>query len=380
GRTVSIFKNPTFDVYALFLNCWTRRVLGVDYVDDLYKIKWFDPSMQALQRGLEAAFPGSNVILVSHDVAFEKVIVRVSSVSEPWTYYLLDRKTHLAGRIGVSYPLIHSHDLGAVKPYPYKARDGLDIPGYLTLPPGKEPKNLPLVVIPHGASSGGGPDSRDSMDFNWLTQFLANRGYAVLQPNYRGSFGYGYPFRKAGFKQWGLKTQDDVTDGVNKVIADGIADPKRVCIYGADYGGYIALEGAELTPQLYRCVISYAGISDWLDYLRIWEEEARPHSKTMSYLNSRIGVASEDHEKLKATSPALHAEKIMSPVLLMHGESDYTVRIHQSQEMYDALRQAGKQVQFIKFTGEEDHYLQQAESRIRLLTEIEKFLKENIGN
>ena len=144
-----------------------------------------------------------------------------------------------------------------MKPYPYKARDGLDIPAYLTLPPGKAPKNLPVVVMPHG-----GPDYRDYIGFDWMAQFFANRGYAVLQPNFRGSSGYGHKFTEAGLHQWGLKMQDDISDGVKKLIADGIANPKRVCIVGASYGGYAALAGATFTPDLYACAVSFAGISD----------------------------------------------------------------------------------------------------------------------
>jgi len=375
GKTIPLFKDPKYDTDHLLLNEWTRRALAAVYTSDTYQVHFFTPAMQALQRGLEQAFPGNNVILESEDQAFDKVIVRVSSTSQPWTYYLLDRKTHFAGRIGVSYPALHPQDLGTVKPWPYKARDGLEIPAYLTLPPGKTPKNLPVVVFPHG-----GPEYRDSMDFDWWAQFMTNRGYAVLQPNFRGSSGFGYAFRKAGFHQWGLKMQDDITDGVNKLVADGIADPKRICIVGASYGGYAALAGAAFTPSLYACAVSYAGVSDLPKLLEVAEDESSPHSKEMSYLNSRIGSIGNDLVRLKATSPALHADQVHCPVLLMHGDADYTVRIDQSVEMYDKLKAAGVDVTFIRFKGDEDHYLERADTRIQMLTEIEKFLAKNIGN
>jgi dipeptidyl aminopeptidase/acylaminoacyl peptidase len=218
------------------------------------------------------------------------------------------------------------------------------------------------------------------MDFDWWAQFMTNRGYAVLQPNFRGSSGFGYAFRKAGFHQWGLKMQDDITDGVNKLVADGIADPKRICIVGASYGGYAALAGAAFTPSLYACAVSYAGVSDLPKLLEVAEDESSPHSKEMSYLNSRIGSIGNDLVRLKATSPALHADQVHCPVLLMHGDADYTVRIDQSVEMYDKLKAAGVDVTFIRFKGDEDHYLERADTRIQMLTEIEKFLAKNIGN
>lgn len=375
GKTVPLFQDKKYDTDGLITNEWTGRALAAVYTADTYQVRFFTPEMKALQAGLENAFPGQNVILESEDQAFDKVIVRVSSSSQPWTYYLLDRKTHFAGRIGVSYPGLNPQDLGSVKPYPYKARDGLEIPAYLTLPPGKAPKNLPAVIFPHS-----GPDVRDSMDFEWWAQFMANRGYAVLQPNFRGSSGYGHGFREAGFHQWGLKMQDDLTDGVAKLIADGIVDPKRICIVGASYGGYAALAGVAFTPNLYACAISFAGVSDLPKQLDTTERESGAHSKTMSYWGSRLGVIPGDIERLKATSPALHADQIRVPVLLMHGNSDFTVHVDQSIEMYDKLKAAGKPVELIRFEGDEDHFLEQGDTRIRLLTEIEKFLAKTIGN
>lgn len=375
GKTIPLYKDLKYDTDYLLLNEWTRRALAAIYTSDTYQVHFFSPQMQALQRGLEQAFPGNNVILSSEDQTFDKVIVAVSSTSQPPAYYFLDRQTHFAGRIGVAYPLLHPQDFGAVKPYPYKARDGLEIPAYLTLPPGKVAKNLPTVIFPHG-----GPEARDSMDFNWWAQFMANRGYAVLQPNFRGSAGYGHAFKEAGFHQWGLKMQDDITDGVNKLIADGITDPKRICIVGASYGGYAALAGAAFTPNLYACAVSYAGVSDLPKLLSVAQSESSPHSKTMSYLNSRIGDISDDIVRLKATSPALHADQVRCPILLMHGDSDYTVRVDQSVEMYDKLKSYGADVTFIRFAGDEDHYLERANTRIQMLSEIEKFLAKHIGN
>lgn len=206
---------------------------------------------------MQQAFPGLTVHIVSWDLAKDCVIVSAEGPRQPATYYLLDRTTHQTQTIASAYPTLQTGDLGEMKPYNYVARDGLPIPAYLTLPPGKAPRALPVVVMPHG-----GPDDRDEMGFDWMAQFLANRGYAVLQPNYRSSSGYGHKFTEAGLHQWGLTMQDDISDGVKKMIADGIADPKRVCIVGASYGGYAALAGAAFTPDLYACAASWAGVSD----------------------------------------------------------------------------------------------------------------------
>nr|WP_243846446.1 alpha/beta fold hydrolase [Rhizomicrobium palustre] len=245
----------------------------------------------------------------------------------------------------------------------------------MTVPPGKEAKNLPVVILPHG-----GPMARDDMSFNWEAQFLANRGYAVLQPNFRGSTGYGKAFKKAGYGQWGLKMQDDVTDGVKKLIADGIADPKRICIVGGSYGGYAALAGVSFTPELYACAAAWAPVTDLREQLA---DESRDSGGSDAWLMSAesvyIGDRRNDATKLDAVSPALHAGKIKVPVLLVHGTADATVRISQSERMASALEKAKKKVTFIK-VDKETHYLQTAPSRILWLTELEKFLKANIGD
>ncbi len=374
GDASTLFSNAKYDSGGPVIDPWNNRVIGATYTDDKEEIQYFDPKMEALQKGLEAAFPNVSVAAVSWNMALDQLIVEVDSPQKPIEYYYLDRTTHAATKIGSAYPKLQESDLGAMRAYPYKARDGLDIPAYLTLPPGKAAKNLPLVVMPHG-----GPDSRDSMGFDWMAQFFANRGYAVLQPNYRGSWGYGRKFTQAGMHQWGLKMQDDLTDGVSKLAADGIADPKRVCIVGASYGGYAALAGAALTPDVYACAVSFAGISDLPKMLRAERARFGKDSGVVAFWTSRIGSTYEDSERLGATSPARHADAVKCPVLLMHGEGDTTVPIEQSELMADAMKSAGKNVEFIRFPGE-DHYFNFADTRIRFLKETEAFLKKNIGD
>ncbi len=366
-----LFGKPTYDVSDSIRDEWTGRIIGARFIDDAVQSIYFDPQWMALQRGIEQAFPNLTATVVSSDVARDRVIVGAVSPQQPLTYYYLDRTTHQATALGSTYPSLQKTDLGEMKPYPYAARDGLAIHAYLTLPPGKSAKNLPLVVMPHG-----GPDLRDSIGFDWWAQFMANRGYAVLQPNFRGSSGYGRKFTDAGLHQWGLKMQNDISDGVKKAIADGIADPKRVCIVGASYGGYAALAGATFTPDLYACAVSVAGISDLSAMMLDERTRNGSQSTVLSFWQSRIG---DDSAQLDATSPARHATQVRCPILLLHGDNDTTVAIAQSETEEAALKAAGKSVRFVRLEGD-DHYLRVATTRIQVLKEIETFLAANIGN
>lgn len=372
GKTSLLWMKPDVDVSGPIEDDWTGRIVGAHYVEDRDEYVYFDPEREALQRGIETAFPGLAASAYSMDVARDLVVVRVEGSRTPPTYYLLDRKTHVATPIGATYPGLAGTDLGEMKPYPYTARDGLSIPAYLTLPPGKEPKNLPTVIFPHG-----GPRYRDAIGFDWWAQFMANRGYAVLQPNFRGSSGYGAKFEEAGQKQWGLKMQDDITDGVKKLIADGIADRKRICIVGASYGGYAALAGATFTPDLYACAVSVAGVSDLAKMMIYDRRRSGNDAATISDLEALLG--DEDSDSLQATSPVYHADQVKCPVLLLHGDGDTTVEIAQSKIEQDALEKAGKNVKFVTLEGD-DHYLKLGTTRIQMLKEIETFLAANIGN
>ena len=373
GDPSALFADPHYDIDTTLIDEWSGRVIGAVYTDDRPQYVYFDPKYEALQKGLEAAFPGLSVHAVSMNLAQTVAVVEVEGPQQPTAYYLVDRTSHTATLIESAYPGLKAADLGEMKPYSYKARDGLDIPAYLTLPPGRPAKNLPAIVMPHG-----GPDARDAIGFDWWAQFLANRGYVVLQPNYRGSSGYGHKFTEAGLHQWGLKMQDDISDGVKKMIADGIADPKRICIVGGSYGGYAALAGATLTPDLYACAASFAGISDLPAILRSDRTRYGQNSSEVSFWASRIGGLYDDSDELRAVSPDRHADAVKCPILLMHGEGDTTVPIEQSDLMNEALKRAGKSVTYIKFEGE-DHYLSLADTRIKMLTALESFLAKSIG-
>ena len=366
----TLFADPRYDMDHTIADSWTGRVIGVAYRADKMEYAYFDPSRAALQRGIEQVFPGKDAHAVSVTRDGKNAIIAVEAPDTPPTYYFLDRDTHAASRIATEYPGLAAGDLGSMKLYPYKARDGLDIPAYLTLPPGKPGANLPMVVMPHG-----GPDARDGIGFDWWAQFLANRGYAVFQPNYRGSSGYGRAFTQAGLHQWGLKMQDDITDGVKKLVADGIADPRRICIVGASYGGYAALAGATFTPDLYACAASISGVSNLGKMMTRQKVMTGRHSGAVAFWNTRIG---DDETQQDATSPALHADQVRAPVLLMHGRLDTTVPYAQSEMERDALQTAGKRVEFVTF-DRDDHYMTLAETRIQMLSALERFLRENIG-
>jgi dipeptidyl aminopeptidase/acylaminoacyl peptidase len=290
----------------------------------------------------------------------------VATHATPAIYYLIDYNKGTADIVGEEYPSLVDATLGEVRELTYKARDGYEIPAFLTVPAGSGQQPLPLVVLPHG-----GPESRDARAFDWLAQFLASRGYAVLQPQFRGSTGYGEAHRRAGYRQWGRLMQDDVTDGVKALIEQGTVDSKRVCIVGASYGGYAALAGAAFTPELYACAVSINGISNLPAMLAFQETYAGKESDSVSYWKDHIGLKTSSDVVSK--SPSRAATEVRAPVLLLHGVNDSVVPVSQSREMAKALKSLSKPHTLIELPGE-DHWLSRSESRIRVLTELETFL------
>ncbi|MGH6889254.1 MAG: alpha/beta hydrolase family protein [Rhizomicrobium sp.] len=365
----ALFENPTYDLDDVILDSRTAQIIGFTYVDDKRQSTYFDPAMQRVQKSLEAAYPGQSVSILSKDDSGSAYVALTEGPKNPPVLSLFTPANHQSNIIETAYPLLKPSDLGDVRSYTYLARDGLAIHAYLTLPPGREPRNLPTVIFPHG-----GPETRDLMEFDWLAQFMASRGYAVLQPNFRGSSGYGRNFVRAGDGEWAGKVQSDVQDGVRKLIVDGIADPKRICIFGASYGGYMALAGATFSPDLYACAVSYAGPSD---LNRLLYNGTTFESEAVSIWKRRIG-ADIDSRKLDSQSPANFADKVKIPILLVHSERDVTVPIEQSEIEEKALRRAGKQVEFVRLAGD-DHYLEFADTRIELLKKLETFLAAHIG-
>lgn len=333
---------------------------------------FYDAGSQKTWNAVVKAFQGDRVSLSSWSKDRKRVVVQVDSAEMGPAYALVDLNTKQASWLGEVYQGVTADQVSPVRPIKYKAADGLEISGYLTLPRGRDPKHLPLIVLPHG-----GPEGRDEPGFDWWSQALASRGYAVLQPNFRGSEGFGWDFVKAGFGEWGKKMQTDLSDGVRDLAKQGIIDPKRVCVVGASYGGYAALAGATLDQGVYRCAVSVAGPADLRKFLltniRVNNGEA---GASQRYWQRFMGVDGAKDPDLAAISPAQQAAKVEIPILLIHGKDDTVVRYDQSQAMADALKKAGKPVQFVTLDGE-DHWLSRGATRLKMLTETVAFIEKH---
>ncbi len=337
------------------------------------EIQWLDPEIGVVYAALSNAFKGRRVDLENWSRDRTRFVLRVSAPDFPAVWYLFDKPRREISPLGEEYPELKGVAFGSTRWLTYKARDGLEIPAYLTLPPGAAPgAKLPLVVFPHG-----GPAARDEYDFDFWAQFMASRGYAVLQPQFRGSWGFGEAFEKAGRTEWGGKMQTDLLDGVAAVAAQGLIDPGRVCIVGASFGGYAALAGATLHPEAYRCAASVAGISD---LPLLVGEDSHTYGKDsgpLRYLKRMLGEGGSGNPALAATSPARVAANARAPILLIHGDHDTTVLPQQSEVMFHALQAAGKPVQYVVLQGE-DHYLSKSATRTQMLEALDAFLAKNL--
>ncbi|MEQ1754716.1 MAG: prolyl oligopeptidase family serine peptidase, partial [Micropepsaceae bacterium] len=368
-----LFQDPKFDVDGFQVDAYAGDAVGVSYADNLQRVVYFDPALASLIAKIRALLPGEQVNLVTWSRDRSSLIVRADGPSNrTGAYYFADTQTGQISRLGARYPSIAEGDIATVRSFTYVARDGLAILAYLTLPPRSAAKNLAMIVMPHG-----GPEARDTAEFDRWAQFLATRGYAVFQPQFRGSDGFGWSFRQAGRLQWGLKMQDDITDGVKALIGDGTADPARICIFGWSYGGYAALAGLAFTPELYKCGVAGAGVSDLRAVLADEKTKNGGRWDTLRYWPSVIGDPFKDVKRLEATSPARHAENIRARLLLLHAKDDTIVRISQSELMARAMEKAGKPFEIIKLEGD-DHWLSHSETEIRVLRELERFLGKNL--
>jgi dienelactone hydrolase len=347
----------------------TYRLMGLSsLVGDDERYVFFDPEDQKIWKALVAAYPGARVTLASFSDNHRKFVLRVDSPTEGPAYALVDLNTRKGRWIGDEYQGLKSSDIAPVRAISYRAKDGVALTGYLTLPLGKQATKAPLVVLPHG-----GPAARDTPGFDWWAQALASRGYAVLQVNYRGSEGLGWDLQSAGFGQWGRKMQTDLSDGVRYLAQEGTIDPARVCIVGASYGGYAALAGAALDAGVYRCAASVAGPADLRKFID-WTQarEGRQAVGAERYWLRYMGA----YQTLGEISPADQAAKVTVPILLIHGKDDTVVPYEQSQMMADALRKAGKSVEFVTLKSE-DHWLSRGETRLQMLQSVVAFLEKN---
>jgi dipeptidyl aminopeptidase/acylaminoacyl peptidase len=337
----------------------TGRLVGVERVEDEgMRYSFVEQGAGELWATVESALPGRRPERVSWSDDLRQVVVFTSGADDSGTYYLVDLDDQSVSPVGKAYGAITPERVAPVRLITYKAADGLDLHGYLTLP-------------------HGGPEDQDTAGFYWKSQALASRGYAVLQVNFRGSTGYGDDFIEAGYGEWGRKMQTDLSDGVRWLAGEGIIDPKRVCIVGSSYGGYAALAGVTLDPGVYRCAVSVSGVSDlrrMIDYAA--DRGERRDNGAVRYWNRFMGGDGPGDRSLDARSPARIANRADAPVLLLHGRDDTVVPIDQSRDMAAALRRAGKPVEFIELPGE-DHWMSREETRTRTLVETVRFLEAN---
>ena len=357
-----VYNVEGYDIDGVVMAPDGARVAGVAYTSDRSRMHWMDPALAEIQAILDKAVGTRAAAIMSTSRDQKKMLVQVGDASQPGSIYYFDAGSGEAMyRIADINGATKSATLGPVSTFRYKARDGLSIEAVMTLPKGRSAKGLPLILMPHG-----GPEARDSASYDWWAQFLADRGYAVVQPNYRGSTGYGTKFLKAGDGEWGLKMQDDLNDVVDDLANKGTIDPKRVCIVGASYGGYAALRGAQRDGGRYKCAISYAGVSD-LNGMITYDGK---------FLNAKASKASwkQSAPDLKAVSPIYHAAEFSTPILIMHGKKDRRVPVAQSRRMVDKLKAAGKVVEYVE-QPEGDHYFSREGDRFDFLTAMERFLK-----
>lgn len=321
-------------------------------------------------RAIERAFPGKAPQIISWADELQRVVVFIDT-GESGIYQLVDFDVGEANIVAEAYPTISAAHVGAVRSIHYTAADGLQIPGYLTLPPGVEtPANLPLIVLAHG-----GPAARDIAGFDYWAQALASRGYAVLQSNFRGSSGYGRAFMEAGYGECGRKMQTDLSDGVRWLAAEGVIDPERVCIVGGSYGGYAAMAGVTIDKAPYRCAVSVNGVSDLRRMVNhVASRQGARNSYAVRYWNRFMGATRLNDRALDALSPAMLADDVDSPLLLIHGKDDTVVPIEQSRVMATAMRREGKPVELVELAGE-DHWLSREETRQAMLRETVRFLQ-----
>ncbi len=369
-HTKLLYEHPEVDVAGLEKSDKRKKITGVTYIIDKRHYHFFDDDRKTLQEGLEELLPGYEVVIVSQSKDERKVLVRTFSDRSLGSYYYFNRDTNDFKKLVDVSPWLNEDELSEMKPITYKSRDGLTIHGYLTVPKGLKAKNLPVVVNPHG-----GPWGRDTWGYKSEVQFLANRGYAVLQVNFRTSTGYGRQFWEAGFKQWGLAIQDDITDGVEWLIDQGIADPERIGIYGGSFGGYATLAGVAFTPDLYACGVDYVGISNLFTLIKTIPPYWEP-MREMFY--EMMGHPEKDKELYERVSPLFHADKIKVPMLVAQGANDPRVNIQESDQIVEALKKRGIDVEYM-VKENEGHGFRNEENRFDFYRAMEKFLGKHLG-
>lgn len=368
-----LYENERYDIASISYSRKRKKLLSVYCTGHKEPVRhYFDAEEELLRQRIKAHFPNQRYGIADTDKAEANYLIYVGGDRTRGSYWHYNALTDEAKKIADLAPWIKSDEMNAMHPVCYTTRDGLQIEAYLTLPDGLTPdtaKQLPVVVNPHG-----GPWARDCWGYSSEVQFLSNRGYAVFQMNFRGSTGYGRHFLEASYKQWGLKMQDDITDGVKWLIEQGIANPNRIAIYGGSYGGYATLAGLTFTPDLYACGIDYVGVSNLFTFMQTIPPYWRP---MLEMMYEQVGHPEHDADQLAATSPALHADKIKVPLFVAQGANDPRVNKAESDQMVEALRQRGVVVEYM-VKDNEGHGFHNQENRFDFYRAMERFLKAHL--
>jgi len=364
-----LYMNDKYDISDLNYSEKKNRltVVACEGHKDMIR-HYFDKEEEEIRKKLEAQLPGYNVGVTSMSKDENIRLIYAGNDRTYGTYYLYNVKENKLTKVADIAPWIKEEEMCAMNPITYTSRDGLTIEGYLTLPKGytmENAKNLPVVVNPHG-----GPWIRDSWGYNPEVQFLASRGYAVLQMNFRASTGYGRKFTELGYKQWGQTMQNDITDGVKWLIKEGIADPKRVAIYGASYGGYATLAGVTFTPDLYACAVDYVGVSNLLSFMNTIPPYWKP---LLDMMHEMIGDPETDKEMMEKYSPVFHVDQIKAPLFIAQGANDPRVNKAESDQMVEALKKRGVEVEYM-VKENEGHGFSNEENKFDFYRAMEKFL------
>ena len=364
-----IYEHPQVDVSALLRSDKRKTITGVAFTAAKRGYHFFDNKRREMQDFLEEQLPDQEIALVSYNLDENKYLVRATSDRSRGAYYFYDLEKEELTHLADISPWLEPKELAPMRPIVFQSRDGLLIYGYLTLPVGVEPQDLPTVILPHG-----GPWARDTWGFRPDVQFLANRGYAVLQINFRGSTGFGRKFWEMSFKEWGQTMQNDVTDGVEWLIDQGISDPDRIGIFGASYGGYVVLAGLAFTPDLYACGVDYVGVSSLFTIL----ETIPPYWEPMrEMMYEMMGDPEKDQDMMRAVSPVFHADKIKSPLMIAQGANDPRVKISESDQIVAALKERGIEVPYM-VKDNEGHGFRNEENRFEVYRAMEQFFGEHL--
>lgn len=363
-----VWEHDRYDVRAVIRNAYSHKLIAATYVDDRVRMHFFDRRINAHYRAVSSFFE-ADAVVQPIQVVDDAMLLYVTGPQEPGTYYVYRMPETSVTPIAVENPILFQTRLSPVSVENYAARDGQEIQAFLTRPQGSDMRNMPMIILPHG-----GPELRDRLGFDFIAQYFASEGWAVFQPNFRGSGGMGRSFAEAGHGEWSGLMQDDVTDGVHWLIEQGYADPDRICIAGFSYGGYAALAGAYSTPDLYQCAVAVAGVTDLPAFLAA---EAKDDPEGFEYWRVHMGDPETDMDALVDVSPTTHAGEIRIPVLLLHGDEDRTVPHEQSVLMNEALQAAGAHVRFRTLRGA-DHDFDAPIVLARTLALMEAFIGESL--